>query len=474
MARENQGLQITLIVFVFLTIVLGVASFLFYRNYQEQTIKVASLTEEKSTLDATTRELQNENMQLKEWIGDARTDKLDVVSQNVKRDMDTYAANFPAADRNYRKVLQNLQSALNDKNATLDDALVQVQNLKTYAQTLDQAKQGQIDQYKEAADKAAQDLLATRTQADNDLQTANQGKDQLMRQRDTLVNEARKRLAEKDKVIANKDENLQSLSEDLRQKIDLVNQMYNPVFEQATGEITHVDQRSGTVWINLGSADGLRRQTSFAVYAAGTNDVQKAAEKGSIEVTRILKEHLAEARIVDDKISDPILRGDLIHTPVWVPGSQERFAITDGIDLDRDGKPDPQVLKNLISMNGGVIDAELTQEGKRVGQITGKTRYLIIGREQDENTPRELLEARSQMINDADKLGVERINLDVFLRRMGWKNETPVVHYGKGGNLEEFRPRAPEGGSRVSAGNVSSLYQPEEPSRGARRTRTAY
>ena len=39
MARENQGLQIALIIFVMLTIILGVTTFIFYRQYEEAAIK---------------------------------------------------------------------------------------------------------------------------------------------------------------------------------------------------------------------------------------------------------------------------------------------------------------------------------------------------------------------------------------------------------------------------------------------------
>ncbi len=42
MARENQGLQIGLIIFVMLTIVLGVTTYLFFRQYEEATIKATN------------------------------------------------------------------------------------------------------------------------------------------------------------------------------------------------------------------------------------------------------------------------------------------------------------------------------------------------------------------------------------------------------------------------------------------------
>ena len=51
-------------------------------------------------------------------------------------------------------------------------------------------------------------------------------------------------------------------------------------FEVADGEITWVNQRNGTVWINLGRADSLGRQTSFSVYAADTNDRDQVRQEG--------------------------------------------------------------------------------------------------------------------------------------------------------------------------------------------------
>ena len=47
-ARENQGLQIALIIFVMLTIVLIVTTFLFFRNYQEAQEKNKALTADNS------------------------------------------------------------------------------------------------------------------------------------------------------------------------------------------------------------------------------------------------------------------------------------------------------------------------------------------------------------------------------------------------------------------------------------------
>ena len=49
MARENQGLQISLIVFVTLSLFLGVATYLLYRQYDEAAAKAKTNAEEAST-----------------------------------------------------------------------------------------------------------------------------------------------------------------------------------------------------------------------------------------------------------------------------------------------------------------------------------------------------------------------------------------------------------------------------------------
>ena len=102
-------------------------------------------------------------------------------------------------------------------------------------------------------------------------------------------------------------------------------------FEVADGRISWVNQ-NGTVWINLGSLDSLRRQVTFSVYDADQHDAEKATKKGSIEVTRILGEHMAEARITEDDPTNPILTGDQIYSQVWHRGKKLHFALTGLID----------------------------------------------------------------------------------------------------------------------------------------------
>ena len=158
-------------------------------------------------------------------------------------------------------------------------------------------------------------------------------------------------------------------------------------FEVADGRISWVNQ-NGTVWINLGTADSLRRQVTFSVFDADLHDAAKASKKGSIEVTRLLGDHMAEARITNDDPTNPILTGDNIYSQIWHRGKKLHFALTGVIDIDGDGQSDMQLARDLIELNGGVVDAYLDDDGKVQGEITANTRYLVSGEAPEKSASR--------------------------------------------------------------------------------------
>ena len=143
--------------------------------------------------------------------------------------------------------------------------------------------------------------------------------------------------------------------------------------------IAWVNLRERMVWVNLGTADKLRPQVTLSVYDKGATKVAQGDSKGSIEVLRVIEPHLAEACIVDDQVSNPILPGDVVHTPAWRPGRAVHFALAGVLDVTDDGKSDRELVVNLIHRNGGEIDAELKDDGTIQGQLTSETRYLLQG-----------------------------------------------------------------------------------------------
>ncbi|MBN2475361.1 MAG: hypothetical protein JXB62_12185 [Pirellulales bacterium] len=470
MARENQGLQIALIVFVMLTIILGVTTFIFYGQYNEAQTKAT--TAEKSAADqrAAASAIAGECMELKREIGVAETEKLEDYSAQFKQTMAEFGGNFPEENRFYRPLLGYLAQAIQDKvneNALLK---AEVQKLKDEYEIREAAKDTQIQQLQAALKKAEQDLAAQIAKFDTDRTRFTKDQGDLQTQLQAARKKAADDLASLQVNVDETQQKNQLLTTRNRQMTDRLKGLVEETFEVADGEIRFVNQRNGTAWINLGRADSLARQTTFAVYPMDTTNLAKGVKKGSIEVTQILGEHLAEVRVLEDEISDPIMPGDKIHTPVWTPGERKRFALTGFMDIDDDGKSDLQTIRNLITMHGGVIDCETDDTGKRRGEMTISTRYLVLGETLDARGGEEMVAASTAMIREAEQLGIQKIPLRDLLQRMGWKNQTPVVQFGRGANPENFRARAPEGGPKVSSGTVSGLFQPRQapPRRGDR------
>ena len=143
-------------------------------------------------------------------------------------------------------------------------------------------------------------------------------------------------------------------------------------------------------------------------------------------------------------LSNPILSQDNIYSPVWDPGQKTHFALVGFMDIDKDGKSDRNLIRTLIARNGGVIDAEVLDDGSRDGKITINTRYLVQGEQANEKSKAEALRSYSQMIKEASDLGVETISVERLLSDMGWRGNERTVGSGTDPSGGEFKARPKE------------------------------
>lgn len=464
MARENQGLQIALIVFVMLTIVLGVTTFLFFRQYEEATTR-ANAAEQKATESSTAaRTAVEEANTLKRLIGFAATDTVATIEEAAAGDMRTYAGTMPEENRFYRTVLEYMFTVLKDRDTELTDTKLALETLKNEFRVREASKDPQIA----SADKRATDAEAALKAA-----MADYGKerDRMKADQDKVAASLVSARKEQDEAVAKlstklegQAKRIEGLTRELSGTLTTIREMKDPHLAVADGEIRWVNQRAGTVWINLGRADGLSRQASFAVYNADASDLSPEAKKASIEVTQILGDHLAEARIVDDELSDPVQLGDKIQTPIWNPGEQKRFALAGKMDINGDGREDFENVRNIITMHGGQIDAymRVTPKPEMSGTITANTTYLVLGAAPDENSPAEVRENFTKMIDAAKRLQVPTISVNDLLQQMGWRSGSSVTYGnapdvkgvtgGSGeGSAPEFRNRRPPSRNATSA-----------------------
>lgn len=465
MARDNQGLQIGLIVFVILTIGLAVTTFMFFKQADEAAMKAKAAEESEAKKGKELKMVSDENDVLKEeLIGIAKTEPISAVRDAFNKDMQLYASAYEKPMQKYRKVAEKLFNDLQKKNEALAAEQVTVKDLTDKLARLEAVKEPQIKKHLDEVTKLGEDLANRTKTFEDDRKKLNDEKDELAGRLEKSRKDADKAMTSVQTKLDDAVKKVDYFRKLYEERTDQLEQATKQEFEVAEGEIRWVNQRNGTVWINLGQSDNLQRHVSFSVYNADTNDVTKAAKKASIEVTQILGEHLAEARIVEDVISDPIMPGDVIYTPLWRPGEQQHIALAGDMDIDGDGKSDLKLLLDVISMNNAVADLYVDDNGKRVGKLATTTRFLALGNEPEikkGDKGDDAVKLYSQVQRDAKQLGIKTITLNDLLKRMGFKNETHVVRFGAGLNLDDFKPRLPDGRQKVSSGNLSPLYQPQ-------------
>ncbi len=439
-ARQDQTLQIFAIIATGAAIVS--IGFLVYVNrlkadYRQQAEKLQS---DKSAEATKARQLQNENEAYRQFMGMGQFDSLDAVQKQYDEDMQNFASTFQESDRVYRTIVARLDAENKRSTDQESQAKEREKELKQRLLATETEKDEQIKKFEETLKKVEADAASERNKfnaARADLEDKRQELvEAIERQRDsyeTQVEGLNTQVADLNSQLAKALKSRQKLLDE-RAKDD-------PSFEIADGAIAWVNQANRTVWINIGQGDSLRRQVNFSVYEQTEADAGKAPKKASIEVTRMLGDHMAEARIIDDDARNPILPGDWIYSPLWHRGKQIRFALTGVLDLDGDDRADLQQAKDLIALNGGAIDASVKEDGSFEGEMTVETRYLVLGDYPEKPSQANLRSSWEAMTREASNLGVDTITLQEFLNQMGYKPLDRTVVLGSGSRASDFIPK---------------------------------
>lgn len=456
-SSDNQGLQIALIIFVILTLLLSVTTFLFFRSYEQATIEAEENLARATEFQGANSRTLAANNKLKEIVGLDPGQDIDSVEATYNQDVEKYMNAFPEDKRRYREALVYISEVMQQHNTNLAAEIQKVLNLTTQIEAAEADKNQQIQTHKSNAESSATELAQERANFNQFRDNMKQQGEEVLATKQALQNQLETSTAQ---AAADVDRLTNDLSESNMVKDrfkEQRDQLLDPVFKVADGKVARVNQHSGTVWLTIGRGDLLKRQTTFSVYSGDAADVADPPSKGKIEVIRILGDHLSEARILEDDITDPILMGDLIYTPVWTPGRAERFALAGAMDLDEDTRDDRQIVRNLITRSGGVVDAELSEEGEILGEMTPDTRFLVLG-----DQPETGFEGFSAIQKRAAELGIDVIKLDVFLDHIGFTNPRRVFRFGETPGAQ-YPVDLPDGFPAVSRGKASGSFQERVP-----------
>jgi hypothetical protein len=426
MARESQGLQIALIIFVMLTVVLAVTTFLYHSRYTEA-LKAAKDSEERANQEhskAATKE--TECGDLKRVIGMADKTAADIQEQYAK-DMKSFGANFPEDARFYSPLLARLWEAADDKSNDVKKLGAKLQELEGKFAVREAAKDDEMVQIRGAFKKLKEEYDAAvngfKKDDANRLAAETEALANLLKSQKTAtakIGDVEAKANEERKINTN----LVQINKQLGERID---KLTPRSMDRPCGKVDYVNQRAHTVWINRGRADGLPMQITFGVFSGDAADLGKAVKKGSIEVTRILGDNSAEARIIEDKDNDPIVPGDLIFTQLWSPGEKLHFALAGSMDLEGDGQNAVSAVCNLINMNGGMVDCWMDEKGKRIGDPSPHTNYLVIGDEPKGQG--DAVRVFGDIVTAAERAGARKIKLVDLKQMMGYKKQVSVERF---------------------------------------------
>jgi hypothetical protein len=198
------------------------------------------------------------------------------------------------------------------------------------------------------------------------------------------------------------DENVQAAVRDAR-KVD-------SRIDGFDGRIAGVNAADRSVIMSLTSTAGLRPGLRFDVFAPDDPRPELAARKGVVQVIAIDSGTRARARIANDLLTDPIMPGDGVASPLWTPGTTFEIAVAGRASFPEAGDASERALKSVVGRAGGRI----------VDEIGAATRLVVDfgpaaageGRAADDKR-------RTDTITRARESGIPVVGLDALLDRLG-------------------------------------------------------
>jgi hypothetical protein len=502
MARENQSYLIWIIVLSLSTVVFAICAFLGMSGNaenKEQRLKAeASLQASRNRVDAYDAYVKvlkaNMGIEGTPAANDDLISSIKTKDAEIGADVDRTQAAFQritaktlsegeAQDLTMVALLSGHEAALaqlHDRIAAIDD---QKNKLIAEKQASDTAHDEALKAKEQTIGNLQAELKAEQTRNSEKEQVLTTQLDEIKRQHADLTAKLKDEEDAFRKQVADLTNDKQRLEKVVDEKTQLIALLTKVDTDVADGRITDVAPGSDRVYIDLGSADGLRSKQRFAVYDRSETIYEKYLGKAFIEVTEVQGPHRALARIIPQprvedivdainlderagkltpdqaanlrvqvinkrRIINPVLTQDYVVSDVWDPGYSVSVALAGDIDFNDDGISDLAIVQSRIEQNGGLVVAKHDANGEVTGAIDSTTRYIVVG---DEPTTPAALKAYTELIEAAKRFGVRQTSLRELYHALGYQGEAKVERLDAGGSTN-FVPRVPP--TRPSEGSA--------------------
>ncbi|HEV3143744.1 MAG TPA: hypothetical protein VGZ47_07670 [Gemmataceae bacterium] len=456
--ESKTGLVVSLVIFVLTTIIGAAFAVMMYNKTEELTKQANEAKKNEGIMKAERDKERLRRIMANQMIGITNDDDTKDL-ETLKGDKASYDAELYKLNVLFAPLGVQWDPATAKPTVTMVDRLKDFQTQLANAQGAQKQTLADADKSKQeyqaslsssdAAKKAAQDAQQKANNAENEAKKLDSAKllgaadqlNKLSQEKEQVKKDMEQMEINYKKQIAGLNDSRDAMSKLIRKQQEQLDLKRDDILvtDQAKGKIDRIDNRSGTAYINLGSADFVRPQLTFSIAAPGAlGKAGKKERKGALEVVKVIGDHSSQAKIIDttNAIQDPILEGDLLYNPAWDAGRRSRVAIAGLIDLTGSGVDQTQDFIRTLERQGILVDVyldlkDIQLKGPGMTEITD---YLILGeipqagdptaglnavgtREDKKNKMREII---TQMQEDAKKKGVPIIQYRRFMQQIGF------------------------------------------------------
>lgn len=456
-ATVVQSLSIALIVFVMLTFVLAVTTYLFFtqklaaeRESQDKAVEMAAAKNE-------TRKTETEADKLRLLLGFPEGKPVEEIETEVGEAFERDYADYPEDSKAYVKLGEWLLQAVRDKDEAIKAGEIEKANLQKEKEeaiaaaaekqkaleeqlgirttTVEKLKQ-QFDEDRQKHEQLSNGLAEQQAEALKKAERLKMLEDEIAKGEPLLPpgvsarfkaqpSEGRigmfyKELRDREATIARQNTLLADLrvADKALQETVLAATPKDDRIDGFDGRILSVNEADRSVLIDFGSTRGLRTGLVLKVYEPGDERPQAGSNKAVVEVVAVESAALARARIRSDSTRNPILAGDRVATSLWSPGQTFEAVIVGFVQLDDDAKGDQERLRELVERVGGRVE-QLVSPATNMLVDAGSPRTVGEGSERTSGWRPADEQRREKQLKEARRLGIPVVGVDSFLEMLG-------------------------------------------------------
>ena len=458
--RTVASLTIALIVFVMLTFVLAITTYLFFKQRLDEAKRATEASAEMEKARTDLNLATQDRRKLLEILGVPDDKTVAQVEAETNARFAGDFIGFDAEPRSYLKLVDWLTEAIRTKESQMDALRIDHEKViadkdKTIEGEKAAAARAAEEREKVAQDAASekknfdesrgkhesqqQELTAKRDQAQAEAAAFQKLKDEVAKAAQFLdptqlkdfeekksdpegqLDVVYKALRARAKVIEKQNEMLAKLrgGDPAVQAAVLASMPQDDRIDGFDGHIIAVNEGDRTALISCRSTQGMRPGLLLPVYDPADPRPQVGDRKGLVEVIAVEGPTLARARIRQDSVRNQIVGGDGVATSLWAPGQSPDVVVVGFVQLDGDAAADTEKLQAAVERIGGRLGDAVTPTTTLVVDA-GLPRIVAGGDEKIPGWKKNADEKRrDREIKAARQFGVRVVSIDEMLDLLG-------------------------------------------------------